>query len=1366
MINIKNYLFLFILLLLCINLSNSYILKEVLTPYGSNEVYADQDDFCYFKWQIHVEDEQGDMAFDGAAIGPSIETGVLNFEVQIGDVGNHTVGSLGLQIGIRYKDTIQLTMFGVDIKNGIVSYDCQKIPPLQILNDVQWLNSGSFYYTHLRFNLKKKFQLDGEGIVSFNIPYLCTFKVYGFDIMAIKCHLENVYSYVIPPLNITIRTGLAQSFYIDSFIKNEPTPLSYSSLSYSDSEVPNVAYKSHYFLPTVGGQGGHYVSSTMQKYTAVDMEYSTISEMVLGNQNDITMLLYTYFTSVDLITIVNFTTSIASNGFIETPIQATYPFPDYPLQNPLEFVSGTENTVNSTTLYEYSVDIKGYYDFYIIKKIQDFRLYDPIRYPNGMISYSSLNNVMRTTFVLYVSEYFSTTVLALDSENIIFNQETGSIDDISGTTLTGLVEFIPLKGCTMLIRAQAASGSGILKIFILGNQESEISLLPHDLVEGDIKNGIFQKYLDYTDIYQDGYFFNVYPMDHQGFIFTFDHEINVSPFQILPFKFPNIPEPSEYEQNTNRINYVAFLVEECDLSEINCENIMFINFTQPNPILSVKVVLKLDKDISFFARWNKNFNMYTGDFVLEPRAFSGVVPYVIYYNSMEYLHSFLPDSGQLKIKTQYADRMPPLITRLDRSGAIEQGTGGQIDWTFYIEEQYNGLKYAKVFITTDKNPFVPLVFDYVPESQQLSINPVFSINITIPPQCIAQSFRISYVELVDNSGAKSVYNNLTYIYQEFGKKPFVDPFMKILDNIDLPINRTIGTDCGVIPSTDLVPPSIVSVTFSPEFVDVSSSNRHLEITFNITDTNSKVITYITPTCYLYAGMFKQTESKSTLVSATDGNSTATFSCAFDLPFGFGYPEGKVYLGIYGYTDSSLNFGGSSPNNIIEAGLTNYFDATFSQTQPVITSVLPIDEDGELTIIGHNFGSERYSPEVPKVNVTYESSTSIHNATFYEHVILVIKPVPNQVIKNVTIILNNHTSNNYIDGNGSGQPVVTPICPGTPQCGGPTNGLCTSFGCKCSEGWSGFDCLSKVVIITPTINNTNPTIDNEIPLPNGETATLRSLINILSLREIKIDGTIVADHKFDTWYFRNLSLPRSTIQEFQYTSGLTNNGKVTNITVNIQYFTQEQSIVFANEVLDMKPSTIKYKISLNHYEFTSNLNSLELMMTATFESNNIQSSCTSQEQGSLIDNGTDFVKLQLNENSLYARFVKRAIIDNRVQSVSNTFYNSTTTTVQEQTATSISNLIGIKIPNYRFNALLDPDFSVLLDTKPVTSDSSPNSMCSESKNKGLTKAQLAGIIIGCIGFGLIVAISVVYYIYKTKQYKNTQIKLQKKMEEFK
>ncbi|KAF2075453.1 hypothetical protein CYY_003234 [Polysphondylium violaceum] len=335
--------------------------------------------------------------------------------------------------------------------------------------------------------------------------------------------------------------------------------------------------------------------------------------------------------------------------------------------------------------------------------------------------------------------------------------------------------------------------------------------------------------------------------------------------------------------------------------------------------------------------------------------------------------------------------------------------------------------------------------------------------------------------------------------------------------------------------------------------------------------------------------------------------------------------------------------------------------------------------------------------------------------------------------------------------------VPPVLPTNPpqeclnQCSG--NGQCSTQGCICTLPWTGLDCSSKIVVISkpPTLNSTNP--ETTIILPKEENESEKkpefyAIISVIGLNELDKDGTILFQYPLNKWTVvdKESQYAQFTNSTYHYMTEITNKFDQSNTTLNvsIDYFDLPEAvnITFANQVLTMNPYSLKYSIDISKYSFSSSLNTLQLVVTASLEST--KSDCSLLQTGNTVESESEFVKMQVNDHSLYGRFIKRGVIDGRIKAVSNTpldtQYNSISTSSKSQT------YIGINIPFYVNSAQLDPDFSVLVDTRSASGNT--NAICSKSDSKNsLTTAQIAGIVIGGVVFLFIVGALIIYFMSK-------------------
>ncbi|KAN0042656.1 hypothetical protein ACTA71_011466 [Dictyostelium dimigraforme] len=297
--------------------------------------------------------------------------------------------------------------------------------------------------------------------------------------------------------------------------------------------------------------------------------------------------------------------------------------------------------------------------------------------------------------------------------------------------------------------------------------------------------------------------------------------------------------------------------------------------------------------------------------------------------------------------------------------------------------------------------------------------------------------------------------------------------------------------------------------------------------------------------------------------------------------------------------------------------------------------------------------------------------------------------------------------------------------------------------KYSDDVSGGNYIS----ITPTIifdsfiliENIKANPSTEIPMPSTDNnsgnnenisksifKSLISLVSLVSLRELDFNGKEIKLYNFDKWIFT----PLGSSKGFYETSINTHSNTFTNIRATLEWFNKSTTIEFANQLLEMNPSSIKYTIEINKYPFSKSLNTLQLVMSASLISSETNDICSSKEFGNTT-NGDDsnYLKIQVDDHSVYGRFVKRAIIDSKVQSIENLLLDSSMKPISNSYSTQ--SYIGITIPQYSNQVIIDPDFSIIIDQR-ATSSNSENSICSNNSSS-LSKGQIAGIIIGGVAF---------------------------------
>ncbi|KAM9970550.1 hypothetical protein ACTFIR_002410 [Dictyostelium discoideum] len=325
-----------------------------------------------------------------------------------------------------------------------------------------------------------------------------------------------------------------------------------------------------------------------------------------------------------------------------------------------------------------------------------------------------------------------------------------------------------------------------------------------------------------------------------------------------------------------------------------------------------------------------------------------------------------------------------------------------------------------------------------------------------------------------------------------------------------------------------------------------------------------------------------------------------------------------------------------------------------------------------------------------------------------------------------------------------------------DCGAPNNGICTPSGCVCISPWIGNDCKSKIILIPqPSLNYSNPITDIPFIDNKVDIKLFRSLISIVKLRELDFQSKQENSFTFTQWEYYKINESTS-----QYKSNITNLGLTTFINVTLQWFENETNVVFANQNIKMNPSSIKYTIEISEYKFSSNLNQLQLVMMASMSVNKTNDICSNKEF-SETSSGDDsnYLKIQLDDHSLYGRFIKRALIDSIPRSIDNAPLDSSMN--QVDSASFSESYIGISVPYFKKQIIIDPDFSVLLGS---SSDSvnSESSICSFNKESKFSAVLISAIVLFSFFIFASLVAMVVYNYYKKRYYRNIVKEIQLKL----
>ncbi|KYQ91779.1 hypothetical protein DLAC_07573 [Tieghemostelium lacteum] len=1333
-----NVKFLLLSLFLFVKFADSnFVIKDRTPPY-INDKYADTVSGCSLEVYADISSD------DGVAFTVTDQYFIESPEV-VSSTGNNDRQLLKLQYIVPIGTTLvgfKITTDTGDSPYTLLEYKCEA-PPVDWISSLpqQWLYSNQVgYYTKFKFNFSKRMVnlLTSLAPNNFNFKiFKTTMKMGEFIVMATPAFSNTAldFSSVIVQLQDGANMTVTHKYAIPGFIRNiSVLPGSIHADLYPNDKTSYLTPLSYYYAGSVEKPNGLYMYC-WNKQKVEPME----NRMVSGNpdkygfvfdftetQAAYTQLAFTYIRNYQ------------SNQVIGKSITTTPP----PIQ-----IFGYGSTLASSQYFNNVAVIR-----ITFSSTQYLNLApDSLFYNYAYISDQFYLNPFTRIYSGNYKNAFLDVIASIPRFNgpsiFSINQNLYSLNNADSTdTLPPQLNNLSLKSfgkLRVLITASISDDVSGFYRMVLYSGTTEVQHLNYtDIIDGTYIVGNFQKYVDFLNIKKPYLpIDNIALYDFAGNLKTYTNGFyNFNPIPTVPEFITNIEQNYEIYQITS----IRFALNDIDLSNIGAQNAIYFNISNANRQSGVAITFFINVRNTdpykyvFYGGWNQQMNMFSINFDIPSHVFTGNVEYSIWYPDLEFTsidiyttHGF---SSLLRVFSQNADAMPPIFTSLAAfpSDVININTDIEFGWDITVSDDNNGFKYGLISVISDLDGYEHN-FTYTNENK---VEPYY-MPIRINQTCITQIFQIKYIYLEDYNGVFSEYK-LNSVNQG------ISPLMKFS-----PIS--INLNC-VSPSMDTIAPVLSNMTINKENIILvnSPTKRAFNMSFCIRDADSEISTRHLPYCMVTGLFFDHYVTRSTLVNV--GSKSACFKCKIELPYMHGGPwtlTTTLGMGIYGYSDLQLNFGGTGTNDITEiSGYSNIVVTNTNLLVPYITSTSTLTTDGgDLTVYGKNFGDTNATLTIyPAVGNVYKLPS-----VFVNNVFAVFKNVPSLTLKGkykIELYINTGSSNQFfIVISPAPVPIIIPSTPptqclGTPLCGGPNNGDCIANKCQCKDPWIGNDCLSQNIIIKPIINTTSPDTGNDYKTDlDGKDVSLKTLVSIVSLNEINKDGSINFSYNFTNWKYTNVTSATPTNnKEYLYETDVPYGGINTTVKVTLKYFHNKDTVEFAGETFDILPSTLKYQISISPFKFQSSLNTLQLIMASSIQSDTNDYSCTYQEQGNSPDSDADYVKLQVNEHSLYGRFIKRAIIDNRIQTISNTFQNG------ESQSTQIQNQVAINIPNFQYLVIMDPDYSVLIDSQKA-SDQSTSTCGQPTEGKGLTKTQLIGIIIGSVAIGIIAIILISYFLYK-------------------
>ncbi|EGG15874.1 hypothetical protein DFA_09543 [Cavenderia fasciculata] len=787
-------------------------------------------------------------------------------------------------------------------------------------------------------------------------------------------------------------------------------------------------------------------------------------------------------------------------------------------------------------------------------------------------------------------------------------------------------------------------------------------------------------------------------------------------------------------------------------------NFRFLNITVKSYYHPLDQLFRCDFTVP---QYTNNMTVY---YSFDPTTFTTIQPSIV--------EKFGSKANLLITSNNSMDYLPPYFEKVE----IPTTTTGQIVYKFTIIDGYHGFDNGSIELMTSMNPLVytTIYLNNLTITTGDIYNGTHEFTINVDPSKCTKDFTVTVgkVLLYDRGGWMSSSKVYLGDYDMGSNNPdhYFNPFFYIADQAF--IATSVVCTSG---SIDTSFPTIVEFSSSRTTMDVGSNDRNVSFGLVVSDV-SGVDGY--PTVYLVGNQGEWLAVEPSIKAPTMFNYTAT------VPHGFGV--NGIIFSVYGLKDNVQNLGGYSNLELQNAGFSYMINTTYSTDIPSIYSVSNLysypsnvsvaSDDEIITIRGRGFGLDS---QQLMAFIEYPDGVMRHTVTFVYHIVAFVRYNPRRALPNVPVIVSLTLGTNthdlsvmpitlppqvYFPTNTTPPfiPKPTPCSPSsssTVNCTG--NGQCTFDGCICNAGWSGFYCESTVINTDePTFNQTSPIVDIIVNDTKSHTI-IKSIISVVAIRELTMDETVFIEYRPKNWTL-NITTPTTDNNNsiiMNYQTQLQDISTIVNVT--IEWFSKDSQVVFANQTISIPATSTKVSIGLSSYPFYSSTNTLQVVMKTSIEAE-YESECSRKEYGGGSTKDMEWMKLGIDDKTLWGQFIKRGIIDSdRITSITNEILTDYVDDIPRKSNSSFTTtFIGLNLPQYSVSAQLDPNFVHLIDVdNDKTGGSTLESIC-KAKDNGLTMGQIAGIVVGCIVGAAIAFASALFLVHRRRRLVHQRIMDQK------